>query len=548
MQPIGPFHLLIFAAVASMLIILPVWRFAPRLGLVDMPDPRKVHKAPVPRVGGWGITLGTLLPLLLWRHADVTLQSYVLGSLILFAFGVWDDAREIGHWPKFAGQVIAALIVVYYGDLYITYVPFVGDGGLSPAVGKPFTVFAIVGAINAINHSDGLDGLAAGECLLSLIALASLGYLAGNAVVVGVALAMVGGIFGFLRYNSHPARVFMGDAGSQVLGFTVAFLTIYLTQVADTALSPALALAVIGVPLTDILAVLFQRIRGGMNWFKATRNHVHHRLLDLGFRHYETVVIIYSIQALLVVSAVLMRYSSDTALASTYVLILAVLFGSLTLAERTGWRRGARSGSRLLRWSLVIAGWERRRWVRDFPRMLITFAVPAFMLLGALWVHRVPRDVAWVCAVLAAVVATEIGRARATGSTLVRFAVYVAAIASVFLIVDHPGPSQGLLQLAALSLVVTLAVAIGGYVKFATDRPFGTTPTDYLILFVTVALLIFANIDIGARALVELIVCAIVLLYSCEVLIGVTSRRWNALHLSTLATLTILAARGVLSP
>ncbi len=543
---IGPFHLLILAATASMLVILPVWRLAPRLGLVDIPDPRKVHKAPVPRVGGWGITLGTFLPLLLWRHGDTMLQSYVLGGLILFAFGVWDDAKEIGHWTKFAGQILAALVVVYHGDLYVTYVPFVGDAGLSPAVGRPFTVFALVGAINAINHSDGLDGLAAGECLLSLIALASLGFLGGSGFVVGIALAMVGGILGFLRYNSHPARIFMGDAGSQVLGFTVAFLTIYLTQVADTALSPALALAVIGVPLTDILAVLLQRIWGGLNWFKATRNHVHHRLLDLGFRHYETVVIIYSIQALLVVSAVLLRYASDFAIAGVYGLTLAALFGSISVAERSGWRWGGpRTG--IVRWSLVRVSWERRRWIRDFPRMLISFAVPSFMLLGALWVDRVPRDVAWVSALLAAAVATEIGRARATGSTLVRFAVYVAAIASVYLIIDHPGASPRPLQLAALSLIAALAVAIGGYVKFATDRTFGTTPTDYLILFVVVALLVFGNIDIGVRALVEIIVCAVVMLYSCEVLIGITSRRWNALHLSTLAALTIMAARGALS-
>ena len=222
-----------------------------------------------------------------------------------------------------------------------------GSGTLN---GKPFTVFALVGAINAVNHSDGLDGLAAGECMLSLIALATLGFLAGSTLVMGLALAAVGGLLGFLRYNSHPARVFMGDSGSQVLGFTVAFLTIYLTQVADTALSAALPLLLLGVPIADILAVLYQRIAGGMNWFKASRNHVHHRLLDLGFRHYETVIIIYSIQASLVVSAVLLRYQSDSTIAAVYLLVAAALFAVLTLAERSGWRHDdyARGGLRML--------------------------------------------------------------------------------------------------------------------------------------------------------------------------------------------------------
>jgi UDP-GlcNAc:undecaprenyl-phosphate/decaprenyl-phosphate GlcNAc-1-phosphate transferase len=549
MQPIGPFQLLVLAAAASMLVIPPVWRLAPRLGLVDMPDARKVHKAPVPRVGGWGITLGTLMPLFLWWHADPVVQSYVLGGIVLFAFGVWDDAREIGHWTKFAGQILAALIVVYHGNLYVTSVPFLGDIALSPAVGRPFTVFALVGAINAVNHSDGLDGLAAGECLLSLIALGSLGYLAGSTLVLGVALAAVGGILGFLRYNSHPARVFMGDAGSQVLGFTVAFLAIYLTQVADTALSAAIVLPAIGIPLADILVVLWRRVRGGMHWFRASRNHAHHRLLDLGFRHYESVVIIYSIQALLVVSAVLLRYESDFAVSGVYLLVIVGLFGALGWAEQLGWQRDTRHGASAFgRLSRALERLAHSRLIREAPRVLISIAVPALMLLGSVAVARVPRDVAVIAALLAVIVAAQIGRARAVESTLVRLAVYVAAIASVYLLINYPGGATPRpLQIAVLVLVAALAAAIGGYVKFASDNKFGTTPTDYLILFVVLALLIFGNFDIGVRDIVEIVVYAVVLLYSCEVLIGLTFRRWNLLHLSTLATLTVMALRGAVA-
>jgi UDP-GlcNAc:undecaprenyl-phosphate GlcNAc-1-phosphate transferase len=546
MQPLGPFHLLVLAATASLFLIPLMWRLAPRFGLVDMPDARKVHTVPIPRVGGWGITLGMLFPLLFWLQTEPLLQSFVLGTLILFAFGVWDDAKQIGHWPKFLGQVAAASVVVYYGNLYVTGLPFVDGNAMSAAIGKPFTVFALVGVINAINHSDGLDGLAAGECLLSLIALASLGLLAGDMVIVGVALAAAGGVIGFLRYNSHPARVFMGDCGSQVLGFTVAFLTIDLTQVADTALSAALPLLLLGVPILDILAVLYQRISGGMNWFKASRNHVHHRLLDLGFRHFETVIIIYSIQALLVVSAVLLRYQSDSSIAAVYLLVGTGLFGALALAERSGWRHDdlARGGV-LRRLSAVGEQLARSRFIRQSPRALITISVPAILLLGPLGVARVPPDVALVAAVLAAVVATQIGRSRANGSALVRLAIYVAAIASVYLFIDYPGASSRPLQPVVLILVASLAVAIAGYVRFATDYRFGTTPTDYLILFVVLALLVFGNLDIGARALVEIVVYAIVLLYSCEVLIGVTAKRWNVLHLSTLGSLTIIAVRSV---
>jgi UDP-GlcNAc:undecaprenyl-phosphate/decaprenyl-phosphate GlcNAc-1-phosphate transferase len=543
MQPPGPFHMLVLAATASMFLIPPVWRLAPRLGLVDLPDPRKVHKTPIPRVGGWGIALGMLFPLLFLVQNNPLMQSFVAGSLLLFSFGVWDDARQIGHWPKFLGQIAAAVIVVYYGNLHIASLPFFGD--ISPAISGPFTVFALVGAINAINHSDGLDGLAAGECLLSLIAIASLGYLANNPLMMDLSLATIGGIVGFLRYNSHPARVFMGDCGSQVLGFTVAILTIQLTQDADTALSPALPLLLLGVPLSDILAVFYLRISGGNNWFKASRNHVHHRLLDLGFRHYETVIIIYSVQALLVVSALLLRYQSDFVVAGVYVLVIVSLFTCLALAERSGWRWEAQQSRGPLRYFSAIFGrLVRSQAVREAPRILITVSVPAMLLLGPLGVAHVPHDVALVAAGLAAIVAMQIGRARANGSTLVRLAIYVAAIASVYLFIDYPAALSRPLQPLVLALIAVLAIAIGGYLKFATDQKFGTSPTDFLILFVTLALLIFGNLDIGARALVEIVVYAVVLLYSCEVLINLTVRRWNVLHLSTLASLTIMVLRG----
>jgi len=545
-QALNPFHLLVLATAVSMLIIPIVWRFAPRLGLVDMPDARKVHSVPVPRVGGWGIVIGGLVPLLIWAPTDPILRSFMIGGMILFAFGVWDDARNTDHWLKFGGQILAASVVVLYGGLYVSRLPFLDDVTVSGAIGKPFTIFAMVGAINAINHSDGLDGLAAGESLLSLIALAILGYLAENMLVIGVALAMVGGVLGFLRYNSHPARVFMGDAGSQMLGFTLAFLTIYLTQVGDTAVSAALPLLIIGVPISDILVVLYKRISGGMNWFRATRNHAHHRLLDLGFQHYQTVIVIYGVQMILVFAAVQLRYAMDAIVTGFYFLVIGSLFAAISAAERSGWRlervldgalKPLRSMARRLRIPLLL---------RELPGKLIAVAVPAFMLVAAVTATRVPRDVGIVAFVLASVIALEIARSRAVGSTLVRVAIYIAAVTCVYLMIDYHGALQRSSDLLAVALMVVLVAGVGGYLRFAADRRFGTTPTDYLILFIVLTLLVLANIDTGARETVKIVVYAVVLLYSCEVLIGLTSRRWNALHLSTLAVLTIIGVRGLL--
>src|SRR5262249_8903560 len=147
------------------------------------------------------IVIGGLAPLVLSFDLGPLLQSYVIGMTILFVFGVWDDVSELGHWTKFVGQVLAVSVVVFYGDLYVTRLPLLESYALSPIVGQTFTLFALVGAINALNHSDGLDGLAGGESLLTLIAVAVLGYVAGDALAVGIALAMIGGILGFLRYN-----------------------------------------------------------------------------------------------------------------------------------------------------------------------------------------------------------------------------------------------------------------------------------------------------------------------------------------------------------
>jgi UDP-GlcNAc:undecaprenyl-phosphate GlcNAc-1-phosphate transferase len=542
----NPFFQLALAVAVSVLVIPLVRQLAPHLGLVDMPDPRKVHTVPIPRVGGWGITLGILLPLVVGFKLDPLLQSFLIGCLTLFAFGIWDDARTIGHWSKFAGQLLAAGTVVYYGDLWVSRMPFI-DNAIPAALGKPFTMFALIGVINAINHSDGLDGLAGGESILSLMALAILGYMSGDPLVLGISLATIGGIFGFLRYNSHPAYVFMGDCGSQVLGFTLGFLVVYLTQVANTAVSAALPLLILGVPIADILSVLYQRARGGMNWFKATRNHVHHRFMQVGFDHYETVVIIYSMQAAMVVSAVLARYQSDATVALLYASGIAVLFCALTVAEHRGWRvrraRGAESGL-----SRAITALKSSKAIRQVPLLAITAITTIMMLLSAVWVARVPSDFARAAAVLAVVPAVQLFWPRAVWPALLRLAIYATAIFPAYLLLSHPEAVPQGVQSLAIAVIAVLAVAIVMYVRFSPGQPFGTTPTDYLIVCGVLALIVYGSIEANSRNVVEAVLLATVLMYSCEVIIGTTSGSSSRrlLQFSTLSTLVIIMVRGVL--
>ena len=539
------FFVMTLAVALSMVLIPIAQRLAPRLGMVDMPDPRKVHSAPVPRVGGWGITVGSLVPLVLVFQSNPLLQSFAAGGLVLFAFGLWDDAKQVSHWIKFVGQLLAAGLVVYHGDLYVSRIPFLDWLVLDPAIGRPFTLFALVGVINAINHSDGLDGLASGESMLSLIAIAFLGYLSGNALVVGMALATIGGTLGFLRYNTHPARVFMGDAGSQFLGFTLGVLLVYLTQVAYTTTSAALPLLLLGLPIADIISVLYQRIRGGMNWFKATRNHVHHRLLALGFSHFQTVVIIYSVQAAMVVGAVLMRYQSDLMVGAAYFAVIVALFTLLTVAERRNWKLDAQRLASAVPLPVPLQRFVDNKTLRSLPLMTITIVVPMFMLYGALSVEAIPSDFGAVASALAALVLTQMVRRRGADSVIMKVALYVTAAFSAYLIVTYPGATGSLALHLADVMVFVLAAAVGIFIRFLSDRKFSTTPTDFLVGFGLVALVMFNRSGSGANATTQFVTYAIVLFYGCEVISERVASRWHLLNWAALATLTIAGVRGL---
>lgn len=536
--------ILITAMAASVALIPVLIRIAPRLGMIDHPDKRKVHALPVSRVGGIGIVIGAVISMALWLPMEALIGSYLVGAAVLLAFGAWDDARELGHYTKFVGQFLAVLPVVYVGDLYVWHFPFLGLGPIPSEYAKPLTVFSMVGLINAINHSDGLDGLAGGEALLSLLAISMLAYLAGGGVTLGVAMATIGGVLGFLRFNAHPAQVFMGDGGSQFLGFTLGFLTVQLTQQVNTALSAALPALLIGLPVVDILAVLFLRARSGTNWFRATKNHVHHRLLGLGFGHYESVVVIYSIQALFVLNAVWLRYEEDGLIVGLYLAICAGLFFALTLAERTRWRLHGHEGPS--QFAALMAAIRARRVWRVTPAWIVAIGVPAYLLTGSVWVDRVPRDFAVASAILFVVMCGELLFGRHKHSFAHRAAVYAAAMFVVYLIGEYP-PALGIGQAGIeFWFFAVLGVAILLSVRYDRENVFRTTPLDYLMILLSLGVGIVSDIapldgDLGTFALKTVIV-----MYGCEVLLLRVLKRWSGLNFAALLTLGVLGVRGLI--
>jgi UDP-GlcNAc:undecaprenyl-phosphate GlcNAc-1-phosphate transferase len=250
------FAVFVIALVMTIALIPPLIQYSGRLKLVDVPGGRKVHMTAIPRVGGIAMVLSILIPVFLWVEVDPAVLSLLLGIGVIFVFGIWDDRGDLDYRLKFAGQIIAAGIVVLYGDIAIKVVPFFGFDPVSPWFYIPLSIFVLVAVTNAINLADGLDGLAAGVVLLSLAGVAILALLADSTNLLLITLAVIGAIAGFLRFNTYPARIFMGDTGSQFLGFSAGVLMIMLTQQVNTALNPAIPLLLFGLPLFDTLFVI----------------------------------------------------------------------------------------------------------------------------------------------------------------------------------------------------------------------------------------------------------------------------------------------------
>lgn len=538
---LGIYLIIAFMAMAISMAIIPLMmKYAPVMGMVDQPDPRKVHSLPIPRVGGVGIVIGTLVPLLIWLPFDDLILSFLIGSFVLFSFGIWDDVKELDHYVKFVGQFVAAIVVVYYGDLYVVHFPFMGLDLLPEWIGRPFTVIAMVGMMNAINHSDGLDGLAGGESLLSLAAITYLAFLYDSSVIVIVAAATIGGVFGFLRFNSHPARVFMGDGGSQFLGFGLAFLVLVLTQQANEVLSPALPLLLLGLPIADIIAVFILRARGGMNLFKATRNHIHHRLLDLGFHHYEAVMVIYSIQILFIICAIQMPYGYDWLITSIYLSVCSDVFILLTYAERKGWKV-----NRTHEFSDgLISRIPHKDKLIKIPNKVLEAGVALFLVGAALMSITVPFDIGISSLVLLALL-LFVALTGWMGAIVFRLVIFVTVGFSVYLLSTNP-PEWLLIESHIIYLYFGL-LTVFAFVsaRLMVREQFQITPLDYLVIMIALVIGLVPDSGLASEGLIWMVLQIIILFYACELTIQNMEKRLNALTGSAVVALSLIALRGL---
>lgn len=272
---------------AAMFVLPNLSLFAEKIGLVDVPNERKVHTVPRPLVGGIGIVIAATFSSLVFVPSS-GLDGYFSGMILLLLVGFMDDLQDLGHRKKFMAQIVATTLLIYLSKIHLSdFGNLLGLGEIIvPDIGWLIwgvTVFCVVGVTNAVNMIDGLDGLAGSISFISFLAFAVLSSLTGNSTLMLLNLALAGALLGFLRYNWSPAVLFMGDGGSLCLGFSLSFMALALTQVEATLVRPVIVLLVLAVPVSDTLIVMVRRIRNGKSPFKPDNTHLHHILLRHGF-------------------------------------------------------------------------------------------------------------------------------------------------------------------------------------------------------------------------------------------------------------------------
>ena len=305
------------------------YKLAFKIGAVDVPkDTRRMHKKPIPRLGGVAIVFGFMVAICCFGRMNRELTAILVGAAIIFAMGIVDDCKNLDAKFKFLIQIIAALVVMIGGNIRITVFTNPNIFSDNPYLVLPWwlsgfaTIVWIVFITNAVNSIYGLDGLAAGVAAIMSLSLVFISVRVGEYWVAVVGLALMGACFGFLPFNFNPAKIFMGDSGSTFLGFILASLSIQGVFKSYAIISFAVPLLILGLPLFDAMFAMIRRVYHGQNPMSADRGHLHHRLIDMGFSQKQTVFILYAISGVLGITAVLLaEYGSMRAL----ILMIAVL-------------------------------------------------------------------------------------------------------------------------------------------------------------------------------------------------------------------------------
>ena len=325
------FYILLTSLVASLLVLPHVYTLVQKIGGLDLPDNhRKVHTSATPRLGGIAILAGLMISVYIFCPSSPLRSGFMAGAAIIFCLGFLDDLQGLSSLQKLVGQLAGTTIGVLLGDNYLAGLGnLLGLGEITfpPIIGIPFTVICIVGVINAINMIDGLDGLAGGIAGITSIAFALIAFFSGNKPVFMISIALFAAVLGFLTHNSYPARMFMGDAGSNLLGFTLGMMAVALPD-SPGIVSPVAPLIILAIPILDTVYVMASRKFRKKSVMAADRAHLHHRLLDIGLSYKATVRLIF-VLALFLAAVAVTAYNAPDPYLMTFICISTILLYSI---------------------------------------------------------------------------------------------------------------------------------------------------------------------------------------------------------------------------
>jgi UDP-GlcNAc:undecaprenyl-phosphate/decaprenyl-phosphate GlcNAc-1-phosphate transferase len=538
----------IVSMVVTMVCLPGLVRLGRKWLMVDHPGARKVHAVAVPRVGGVAMACGVFIASVF----SISLQPadiwFLVAAAVLTTFGALDDRFDLDYRIKFVGQLAAVAIVIVAGDARVESIALDDRLWLPTWLSWPITVLFLVGVTNAVNLADGLDGLAGGTTFLCFCAIALLSGVGFPGSSTALTLAFAGAVLGFLRFNTYPASVFMGDAGSQLLGFSIGVLSIRATQSASSEISAAIPILLLAVPILDTLSVMVQRIAEGRSPFSPDKNHIHHKLLALGFDHHEAVMLIYAIQGALFVMGYFLRFESDLLILGFVTVFFALCIGILQIAARTGWRLRSTgedsSGAAVPRLMRVI---HRPGLLPRLSYAAIATAVGIYAALIVVETATLSGDFRILIGVLLAVVVGFSAVLRGAPLNLIeKAALYVTATALVYLDAVVLPPNR-LLSAVGWAAIAVAAVATAVRLRLYNDRRFLLTPLDLIVLFM--ALVVPSLLDTlhlphgGALAIAKLVI----LFYALEMLVTWSERRVVWVRLAAASVLAGLVVRPLVA-
>ncbi|HVD97915.1 MAG TPA: MraY family glycosyltransferase [Cytophagaceae bacterium] len=291
-----------WAFLISVFAIPSIVQVAHKKRLLDEPNNRTIHESLTPRLGGLAIFAGFISALTIFGKIDYGVQHMLAGCVVIFFIGLKDDIVSVSAFKKFFVQVLSTGIVMFMADIRITSLQgILGIGVLEPGISYLLTFIVIIGVTNAINLIDGLDGLAGSIVSVCCLSFGIYFITSDDAyiqVYSYVAFSLFGSILGFLRYNFYKAKIFMGDTGSLVCGFIISVMAIKFVETKMISNTPAVSVAILFIPILDTARVFVLRIMAGKSPFIPDKNHIHHKLVEIGFSQLSTVLILVLINIL----------------------------------------------------------------------------------------------------------------------------------------------------------------------------------------------------------------------------------------------------------